>query len=206
MRRSATVHLTLLSAASLALVACSKAPPEGETIFSTTEACTQAFGRDGDAACTQAFTEARATHLATAPRFTDVAGCETETGGRCEEVGRPGIASYAIPVMAGVLLGRALADGSRSVLPVYGGRAPNCPPGAQPTPECPAPARSSSSGSGYRHYWFGGRHMGSSEGVGAARALSPSATGASALARPSSPAVARGGLGSAGRGFSSASS
>ncbi len=209
MRRSTAVHLTLLSAASLAMVSCSKAPPAGETVYSSTEACTQAFGSDGQAACATAFTEARATHLATAPRFPDTARCEAETGGRCEEVGKPGIISYAVPVMAGVLLGRALADGSRPVLPVYGGRAPNCPPGAQPTPECPAQRSSSTSSSGTSsrvNYWFGGTHMGSSDGSGAARAMAPSTAGANALAGPASPAVARGGLGAAGRGFASVSS
>ncbi len=221
MRRSASVQLTILSAASLALVACSKAPPEGETVFSTTEACMEAFGSNGQSACSTAFTEARTAHLATAPRFADAARCEAETGGRCEEVGKPGLVSYAIPVMAGVLLGRALADGSRPVLPVYGARAPNCPPSAQPastgqaTPgappaaECPPPGRSgsSTSSSGSRtHYWFGGQHMGSSDAAGSARALSPSATGTSALSGPASPSVARGGLGAAGRGFASASS
>jgi hypothetical protein len=214
MRRSATVRLTLLSAASLALVACGEdpEPPQAETLFSSEAACRQAFRGEGDAACAAAFAEASAAHLATAPRFPDQAGCEAETGGRCEVVGKPGFASYAMPAMAGVLLGRVLADGSRGVLPVYGGPPPpGCAAGQPPSAECPPRSSSSSpsSGGGRGNYYFGSNYVGHAEAQGQARGFTPSARGSQALMATPAPApgsVARGGLGSAGRAFSSVGS
>lgn len=202
MRRSAAVRLTLLSAASVALLACGEdGPPEGETLFANEAACREAFRNAADAECREAFRLAEAQHLATAPRFPDTARCEAETGGPCETVGRPGLAAYAIPVMAGVLLGRAAAGGGpRNVLPVYGGRPPaQCAPGAPPSPECPP--RSSSGGA--RAFYFGGNYVGSADGQARTRAFTPSARGTQALApRPSSGTTARGGIGATGRSFS----
>lgn len=206
MRRSAAVRLTLLSAASVALLACGEdGPPEGETLFTNEAACREAFRNAADEECREAFRIAEANHLATAPRFPDTARCEAETGGPCEVVGRPGLASYAIPVMAGVLLGRAAsAGGPRNVLPVYGGRPPaQCTPqpGGPPPPgppECPRTGGTTS-----RSYFFGGNYVGSTDAQGRTRAFTPSARGSQALApRPSTGTTARGGVGATGRSFS----
>lgn len=210
MRRSATIRLTLLSAASLAMAGCGGDPTTEDTIFGTEAACIRAYGSDGEAACRESFAAAAAEHRATAPRFTDMAACEAETGGRCETVaGKPGLAATIVPVMAGVLIGRALADASRPVMPVYGGR-PGCPPGAAPTPECQSRSGSSASGSGsgVRTSWsYAGQPVATTDGTGDARRATTTAAGAATLARVGTAGtVTRGGLGSAGRAFASAGS
>ena len=203
MRKTTAIRLTLLSAASLALAGCGDDAMSQDTMFANEAACIQAYGADGAAACRASFSAATAEHQATAPRFADVAACETETGGRCEATGlKPGIASTIIPVMAGVLIGRALADNSRPVMPLYGGR-PGCGPGAPGTPEC---QQRTSSGS--RFSWFyAGSQVGSSDATGDTRRVSTNAQGAGTLARVGTTgSISRGGLGAAGRGFSSVAS
>lgn len=208
MRKTTAIRLTLLSAASLAMVGCGDDRTSQDTMFADEAACIQAYGSDGEAACRESFRAAAAEHQATAPRFADVAACETETGGRCQvtEGPKPGMASMVLPVMAGVLIGRALSDYSRPVMPLYGGR-PGCPPGGPPTPECQQRTSSSSSGgSGFRWY-YAGSQIGTSESAGGASRVSTNAQGAATLARVGTTGtVSRGGLGSAGRGFASASS
>ena len=205
MRKTTAIRLTLLSAASLALAGCGDDPASQDTVFGTEAACIRAHGSDGEAACRESFRAAEAEHQATAPRFADVAACEAETGGRCETpAARPGLATYIVPAMAGVLIGRALSDGSRPVMPVYGGR-PGCPPGAAPTPECQQRA-GSTRGSGVGWY-YAGRLIGNSGRSGEASRVSTTPAGAATMAQVGTTGtVTRGGLGSAGRGFASASS
>ena len=207
MRRTAAIQITLLSAASLALVACGEDATQNDTLFATRDACIRAYGDDGRAACEEAFRAAQVEHFATAPQFPDQAGCEAQTGGACQMASKPGLAAFAVPVMAGVLIGRALSDGgARPVMPVYGGGPQPCPPGAT-TPECQPRSGSSSSGSGSRFNWYyGGSQIGTTAAAtGDARALTPSAGGTQAMARMAG-TTSRGGLGSAGRGFASVGS
>ena len=218
MRRSTAVTITLLSTAAIALVWCGDGPtpPEGDTLFTSEDACRASFGSDDTAACRDAFADARQRHEATAPRFTERATCENQTGGECTSISQPNGTSLFIPVMAGVLIGRVLAGGGpRSVMPLYAGAQANCPPGVQPLPPgCAAPrTASSTSSSGRGYYYSGGRYMGDSERTGATRNFSASSTGSSVLARGGSysgysgaSSIGRGGLGSTGRGFSSSSS
>ncbi len=208
MRKTTAIHLTLLSAASLAMVGCGDDRTSQDTMFADEAACIQAYGSDGEAACRETFRAAAAEHQATAPRFADVAACESQTGGTCQvaEGPKPGMASVILPVMAGVLIGRALSDNSRPVMPLYGGR-PGCPPGAPATPEC-QPRSSSSGTSGGRFSWYyAGSQVGTSDTSGGASRVSTNPQGAATLARVGTTGtVSRGGLGSAGRGFASASS
>ena len=203
MRKTRAIRLTLLSAASLALVGCGDDATNADTMFATEAACIQAYGSDGEAACRESFRAAAAEHEATAPRFADVAACEAETGGRCEATGpRPGTASTIVPLMAGVLIGRALADRSRPVVPVYGG-APGCLPGVPAAPGCQPPGSSGSRSSWY----YAGRQVGTSDAAGVARRVTTTAAGAATLPGVGTGGVvSRGGLGAAGRGFSAASS
>jgi len=215
MRRTAAIRLTLLSAASLALVSCGEDATESDTMFAHEAACMAAYGDDGRRACAEAFSSARADHQVTAPRFPTQSTCETETGGNCEMAGKPGAPSYAIPVLAGVLIGRALAGGGgRAVMPLYAGGAPmtpGCAPGSM-APECRQSSNtsSSSSSSGGRgaHWHYAGNHVGSTAGAaGDRRSFTASPTGTQAMTRmASTPTVSRGGLGAAGRSFSSVSS
>ena len=203
MRKTTAIRLTLLSAASLALVGCGDDATGQDTMFATEAACVQAYGSDGERACAESFRAAATEHLATAPHFADMAACEAETGGRCETAApKPGLATYVVPAMAGVLIGRALADSSRPVMPVYGGR-PGCAPGASATPEC-----QQRTNSGNRFSWFyAGSQIGSSDATGDARRVNTTPQGAATLSRVgTNGAVARGGLGAAGRGFASAAS
>ncbi|RVT95567.1 DUF1190 domain-containing protein [Rhodovarius crocodyli] len=215
MRRSTAVTITLLSTAAIALVWCGDGPtpPEGDTLFTSEDACRASFGSDDTAACRDAFADARQRHEATAPRFTERAICENQTGGECTTVSQPNGTSLFIPVMAGVLIGRVLASGGpRSVMPLYAGAQANCPPGIQPLPPgCAAPRPTSSSTSGGRGFYYSGSsYMGDSDRTGATRSFNASTTGSTVLARggsySGSSSIARGGLGSTGRGFSSSSS
>ena len=207
MRKTTAIRLTLLSAASLAIVGCGEDRTAQDTVFANEAACIRAYGSDGEAACRESFRAATAEHEVTAPRFTDMAACETETGGRCETTRpRPGVASYVVPALAGVLIGRALTDNSRPVMPVYGGR-PGCPPGAPATPECQQQRTDSSSSGSSTSWFYAGRNIGSSDTAGEARRVNTTPAGAATMAQVgTSGTVTRGGLGSAGRGFASATS
>ena len=206
MRKTTAIRLTLLSAASLALAGCGDDATSQDTMFATEAACIQAYGSDDEAACRESFRAAAAEHEATAPRFADVAACEVQTGGTCANAApRPGLAGYVIPAMAGVLIGRALADNSRPVMPVYGGR-PGCPPGAPATPECQLRSGSGSAGRGFS-WFYAGSQVGSSDAAGGASRVNTNPQGAATLARVGTTGtISRGGLGSAGRGFASAGS
>jgi len=78
--------------------------------------------------------------------------------------------------MAGVMIGRALSDGTRGALPVYAGAPPSvCQPGMPAIPGCPPPSSSSgasssttgSRGGGSSRYWYSGNNFaGSSQGDG----------------------------------------
>ena len=95
-------------------------------------------------------------------------------------------------------------------LPMQQGQAlaPGCPPGST-APECQSRSgSSSSSGSRGAAYNYAGREVATGNASTApSRAVTPTAQGAEALTRvASTSSISRGGLGAAGRGFSSASS
>ena len=227
MRRSSSVRLTILAGASLSLAACGDGQPppgSGDTFVATRAACTEIFGQDASESCRSAFRQAEEQHIRSAPRFASMEQCRTETGSACQTAGWPGVGEWVIPVMGGVLLGRAISGdgGMRGVLPVYGGRPPTqCPEGMVPDQnnDC-AQQRAGHTSGGYRHYWSGGTYVGGGSYApgaphapvnlsrGGSGSLAQSLSGASGRSGSVSvPArsVSRGGLGSTGRGFSSGS-
>jgi uncharacterized protein YgiB involved in biofilm formation len=206
MRRSATVTLTLLAGAGLSLAYCS-GDPDAEGVLETQAACTDRLGGDAAAECAEVFQSARVTHAATAPRFDSAEACRAAIGTDCtpleNEPRAAGVpwasaaGSVFIPAMAGVMIGRALADGTRGATPVYaGGVPPACLPGTPGVSGCP-PASSSGSASsggsatgGGRRYWYSGSAFaGSSQDEGQAgfRRASPSTGGEGLLSRGARP-------------------
>lgn len=114
MKRSSSVRLTLMSAATAAgLAACNEAPPPAPAPFSTVEQC---VGRGVDRAqCQTAYDEAVKSHQERAPRFAtreeclkgvDVNDC-TPT-----QVRQPdgSTTSMFLPAIGGFLVGQALAN------------------------------------------------------------------------------------------------
>lgn len=202
MRRSATITLTLLAGAGLGLAYCDGGDQDAEGVLETQAACVGRLGDEAAAECAEVFQSARIAHAATAPRFDSADACRAATQADCTplaaEAPPGGVTPWAaaaapvfIPAMAGVLIGRALSDGTRGATPVYaGGLPPTCLPGAPGGGACP-PSSSSSGGSsggsgGGRRFWYsGGSYAGSSDGEGRAgfRRASVSTQGEGMLAR-----------------------
>lgn len=235
MRRSTVVTLTILAAATTGAVvyAFSGDDIDSTDYVVTDEAsCVQHFGSDAQADCTDAMARARQQHSATAPHFATVEACREATGGECETTpatratDKPLLgtaaavgAGIAVPVLAGVMIGRMMDNGAgRVTTPLYAGRPPGeCVPGAvSQAPGC-APRSSSSSGSGSRFWYSGTTYAGTTSGDVArgrsasftaspdmARTIS-SGTGGSTMGRSGSASVSRGGFGASARGFSSSS-
>ena len=192
-KRSQTVSLVLLVGAGAAAWALGRADPsqreEDALVYPTEEGCAAAAIRSGDD-CRDAFREARALYPRIAPRFATNAECETHHGpGGCVAGGTVGAeaAGWFIPVMAGVMLGRTVAQGL-PIQPLF----PHRPEERQ---------QASSSGGGYCTS-SGGRVWTSSGG----NASTARASSAVARSRDSTARVVRGGLGSTGRSFASSSS
>ncbi len=177
MRRSTIVTLTLLAGSGVAFYALSGGEPDvdaTDTLVEDEAACIARFGPGTEADCRATLAQARSQHLQTAPRFESLAACAEATGAACETVASPnppgkvlapGLASVAVPVMAGVLMGRLWDNGQgRMTTPVYAGRMPaECGPGMAPGAAGCQPARSgSSTGSGGRYYYSGRTYAGSS--------------------------------------------
>jgi uncharacterized protein YgiB involved in biofilm formation len=219
MRRSRSIRLTLLAASAMVLQACGSEDVDTlDVVVPDVAACLERFGVAAQADCQRSFAEGEARHVQTAPRFASVDACREATGSACEvtparaadkAVVAPGLASVAIPVMAGLMIGRMLESGSgRVTTPLYAGRPPpQCQPG-QPTQDCTTTTSSSSSSSGSRFYYSGGTYAGSAPERRGAAAFAPSTALASSIASPRAGAatsVARGGFGASARGFSSTS-
>ena len=225
MRRSSAITLTLLASAGLGLAFCDT-DQDTEGVLETQGACVERLGASASAECEDVFRSARLTHATTAPRFKSPEACLEATGTNCTPLpdepsatGSAPLASTAasvfIPTMAGVMIGRALSDGTRGATPVYAGAPPPptaCPPGVQGRDGCPTTSSSSSSGGGSsgggRRYWYsGGSYAGFSENDGRSgfqRAstttqgsglLSRNANAASGSARSSKSSSRAGGLG-----------
>jgi len=223
MRRSRTIRLTLLAGSALLLHACGGEDVDSvDVVIPNLAACVARFGAGAQADCERTMANAQQEHTSSAPRFADLAACREATGSDCEEapanrasdkaLAPPTTGSIAIPVLAGVLVGRMMGSGAgRVTTPLYAGRAPReCPPGQSAALSDCAPAGSRSSGStGGRYFYSGGSFAGSTAaGQRGAAAFAPSPAMATTLAssRIGGPAtVARGGFGASARGFGSSS-
>ena len=192
MRRSRTIRLTLLAASAVALQACGEDVDAVDVVVADTAACIERFGAEAQADCDRAMADAQAQHLRTAPRFASVEACRETTGGDCQVTPATlpsdkallgTAAGIAIPVMAGVLIGRMMENG-RTSMPLYAGRPPGeCPPGAPPAAGCTPPrSGSSSSSSGSRFFYSGSSYAGSASPGRGAATFTPSAATASSLA------------------------
>ena len=172
MRRSTAITLTLLAGTGLMVADCDT-DPDTEGVLETTAACVDRLGAAAASECDAVFRSAMMTHEATAPRFGSAETCNTETGSVCIPLelvpGATGSTPWAanaaavfIPMMAGVMIGRALSDDTRGAAPVYSGRPPPaCPPGAPGNNTCGATSAGSTGGgggggSGARRYWYSG--------------------------------------------------
>ncbi len=231
MRRSTVVTLTILAASGAAIYAFSGDDVDSTYYVVTDEAsCVQHYGADAQADCRAALAQARQQHLTTAPHFASVEACREATGGECETTpatlasDKPLLgtaaavgAGVAIPVLAGVMIGRMMDNGAgRVTTPLYAGRPPGeCAPGTPQAPGCTP--RSSSSSSGGSRFWYSGTtYAGTTSGTvsrGSAAAFTASpdmartiSTGSgSVMGRSSTASVSRGGFGASARGFSSSS-
>lgn len=231
MRRSRTVTLTLLAASAVALQACGDDVDSTDFVVTDVASCVSRYGSDAQAECEATFRQAQQQHLAAAPHYATVEACREATGNDCETApanrptdktlltaGAVG-AAVAIPVLAGVLVGRMMDNGQgRVTTPLYAGRPPGeCPPGSPPQAAGCAPRSSSSSSgsSGSRFYYSGTSYAGTSNtvsrGSSAAFTASPDmartiSTGSgTTMGRTGTAAVSRGGFGASARGYSSSS-
>lgn len=173
MRRSREIRLTLLVAGGLSLSACGS-KPDTDFVAPDIRACLERFGNGAADTCQETFSRADADHLRNAPRFQSREECRESTGGDCAPAsqasgaspwGASSLTQTFIPVMAGVLIGRATASGERAATPVYSGLAPrgDCPEGqVQNSERSCVPRSSGSSGGGYHHWYSGGAYMGGS--------------------------------------------
>ncbi|MBS7810722.1 DUF1190 domain-containing protein [Roseococcus pinisoli] len=228
MRRSRTVTLTILAASAVALQACGEDVDSTDFVVADVQACVERYGSSAQTECEQAFQQAQRQHATSAPRFATAEQCREATGEACETTvaEQPSLgdklqmgegsrgSSLFMPALAGVMIGRMMADGrGRVTSPVYAGLPPGqCPPGAPASAACSP--RTSSSG---RFYYTGSSYAGSTSGAvgrgsSAAFTASPDmartiSTGGGAWsgARAAPASIARGGFGASARGFSASS-
>jgi uncharacterized protein YgiB involved in biofilm formation len=194
-KRSQTVSLVLLVGAGAAAWGLSRVDPsqreEDALVYPTEEGCTAGHVRSVEE-CRDAFREARDLYPRIAPRYATSAECEAHHGASgCLAGGSlsPEAAGWFVPVMAGVMMGRTLAQGL-PVQPLFPHR-----------PEDERQAASGGSAGGYCTS-SGGRVWASSGGSGTTARVSS----AVARNRDSAARVVRGGLGSTGRSFAAVSS
>ncbi len=178
-------------------------------------------------ACDTEFRNAEPAALADAPKFDSMDKCTAEFGATgCKSASWNG-ASVFVPVLAGVLMARALnAGGQSSSQPLYPPRTgpAACPPGGNNGPECQSRnsgSSSSSSGSSGRYYSTGsGRSVALALGSSVVNRISPAGiasvgrgggswtttravTAARVASTSSSSTTSRGGFGSTSRSHSS---
>lgn len=112
MKRSATIRLTLMSAAAATtLSGCGETPPAAPPAFTTVQDCV--VGGYPEAECRNAYEEAFKAHLDRAPRFTSREECESKVDvDHCVQAplrAPDGSTSNVfVPLMAGYLIGRMM--------------------------------------------------------------------------------------------------
>lgn len=128
-RRSRTVALTILGAASFTVAGCREEQVDAQA-FPDLASC-QAAVSDGGLftaeQCQQAFAEAETLHVEAAPRYDSLAVCEEQHGaGNCgseaEQVDNGGSGSIFMPLLAGYLIGSMLGragGGMAAAQPMY---------------------------------------------------------------------------------------
>lgn len=215
MRRSRSIRLTLLAASAITLQACGEDVDTTDVVVPDLAACVERFGAAAEADCRATMADAAARHAATAPRYSSVQACREATGGECQEAAASlasdealagGGGSVIIPVMAGVLIGRMMANGAgRMTTSLHAGRPPGeCGPGE--AANC-AP-RGSTSSSGTRHYYSGNTYAGTAPERRGAAAFTPSAAMAASIMggrAAGAASIRRGGFGASARGYSASS-
>ncbi|MCF3973360.1 DUF1190 domain-containing protein [Paracoccus salsus] len=128
-KRSRTVALTILGAASFAVAGCREEQVDAQA-FPDLASC-QAAATDGGLftmdQCQQAFAEAETLHVEAAPRYESLEVCEEQHGaGNCgseaEQVSNGGSGSIFMPLLAGYLIGSMLGragGGMAASQPMY---------------------------------------------------------------------------------------
>ncbi|SNT68595.1 DUF1190 domain-containing protein [Paracoccus seriniphilus] len=128
-KRSRTVALTILGAASFAVAGCREEQVDAQA-FPDLASC-QAEAANGGLftaeECEAAFAEAEALHVEAAPRYESLEVCEEQHGqGNCgseaEQVSNGGSGSIFMPLLAGYLIGNMLGragGGMAAAQPMY---------------------------------------------------------------------------------------
>ena len=128
-KRSRTVALTILGAASFAIAGCRDEQVEAQA-FPNLAACEAAADEGGlftTEQCKESFAEAEALHVEAAPRYDSLAVCEEQHGaGNCgseeSQVSNGGSGSIFMPLLAGYLMGSMLGNlgrGMSNTQPMY---------------------------------------------------------------------------------------
>ncbi|PYE84015.1 DUF1190 domain-containing protein [Pseudoroseicyclus aestuarii] len=125
-KRSTTVALGILGAASFALAGCRDEQVEAQA-FPDLQSCQSAVGDDTFSAadCEAAFAEAETLHVESAPRYENLALCEEEHGeGNCgdeQSVAQTGSGNIFMPLLAGYLIGNMMSGrgGMSAAQPLY---------------------------------------------------------------------------------------
>jgi len=130
-KRSRTVALTILGAAAFTVAGCRDEQVEAQA-FPDMASCEAAAAQDGLFSveeCDQAFADAEALHVESAPRYDSLQVCEEQHGaGNCgseeqQVSGGGGMGGIFMPLMAGYLIGNMLggrgASGMAASQPMY---------------------------------------------------------------------------------------
>lgn len=118
-KRSKTVALSILGAASFALAGCQEEKIEAQA-YPDLATCKAEVGQGGLAsteACDVAFAQAQALHVEAAPRYDSIEVCESQHGeGACDseqaQVGSSGSNGIFMPLLTGYLIGNMLSGRS----------------------------------------------------------------------------------------------
>lgn len=181
------------------------ATPKDAAIYSGVSECISA-GVLPRETCEAEFRKATDQYVAAAPKFNDMAACETQYGAnQCRTTSHNG-SSVIVPAMVGFMVANYLSNqraGQPLLPPNRLGAAP-CPPGITPAmqPGCLMPRQASStsssgSGSSWRSYSTTGGQTVSRTDAGNGTAKVPSSA-TSSSSSSSSGTVSRGGFGSTG--------
>ncbi|SNR34850.1 DUF1190 domain-containing protein [Paracoccus sediminis] len=119
-KRSRTVALTILGAASFAIAGCRDEQVDAQA-FPDLNACLAAAGEGGlftQDECRQSFAEAEQLHVESAPRYDSLQVCEEQHGvGNCGSEAQQtggGMGGIFMPLLAGYLIGSMLGGGGLS--------------------------------------------------------------------------------------------